>query len=366
MSRRILFIAPHRSGRNPSQRFRFEQYLPFLEANGWDITYSHLLDEKGDQIFYTNGNYLAKAGVALGGMLTRWKDVNRSSAYDIIFIHREAIMLGTTWFERKIANSSAHVIYDFDDAIWVKDVSEANQKLAFLKKPEKTNEILGLSDLVFAGNEYLASHARQYAKDVMVVPTTIDTNYHLPLAEKQDGPVCIGWTGSKTTVKHLEDLIPVLSRIRSKYGDKVCFRIIADKEREFPELGCSSIAWNASKEIEQLQAIDIGVMPLPDDQWAKGKCGFKALQYLSVGAAAVVSPVGVNTKVVKDGVHGFHASNEAEWESALSKLIEEPGTRKKMSITGREWIISDWSVEAWKSTYLRVFESLALPKRLQL
>lgn len=316
-----------------------------------------MLDAKGDKILYTPGKILSKASVALEGVVKRWKDVRRAADYDVVFVHREAIMLGTTWFEKQMA-SSASLVFDFDDAIWVKDMSQANARLAFLKRPEKTQELLAMSDLVFAGNDYLADYARQFNSAVKVVPTTIDTSYHLPDPGKKATPVCIGWTGSSTTFKHLEPLFPVLQRIKAQFESQVTFRIIASKVMYIPELDTNTFAWNATDEIAQLQPVDIGLMPLPDDDWARGKCGFKALQYLAVGAPAIVSPVGVNTKVVSDGVEGYHAVTDSEWESAISRLITENGTRQRMGQEGRKKIEAHWSVNAWRKVYLESFESL--------
>jgi glycosyltransferase involved in cell wall biosynthesis len=359
-TKKILFLVAHRPGRSPGQRFRFEQYLSWLEQNGFKYHISYLLNENDDQVFYARGQYLQKSRLLIKSLWHRFKDLHNLSQYDMVFLYREAHMLGTIWFEQKIKSSGVKMILDFDDSIWLKDVSEGNRRLAFLKRPEKTARIVELCDAVIVGNGYLADYARQFNPHVFVIPTTIDTDYYVPSNNPVNGreQICIGWTGSSTTLKHFSLAVPILRRLREKYGGRLTFRLISDEPYTGELAGLENIKWNKETEIKDLDAIDIGIMPLPDDDWAKGKCGFKGLQYMALAKPAVLSPVGVNTEIIRHGHNGYLADAPEEWESILSALIEDPVLRKTMGEEGRKTIVERFSYHSQKEKYIKIYQDL--------
>lgn len=357
--KKILFVAPHRPDRCPSQRFRYEQYLDHLEANGFTYEHSFLISEKDDGEFYKPGNYIFKFRFLIRSFLHRLRDVRRAGQYDVIFIQRESFMTGWGFFEKRFYRSGAKVLYDYDDAIWLNDVSEGNKNLAWMKNPKKTAMFIQYAHLVFAGNQYLKDYALQYNDAVEIIPTTIDLNYHKPIAvEKPEGQLCIGWTGTQTTLKHFESALPVLKKIKAKYGDRISFKVIVDVPFEVPELNLVAQRWRKDTEIEDLCEIDIGIMPLPDDEWARGKCGFKGLQYMALQVPTVMSPVGVNTSIIDHGKNGFLANDESEWEQQLEALIESAALREKVGVAARETIRKRYSVEANKDHYVRFLNKL--------
>ena len=156
MSKRILFIAQHRPKRSPSQRFRFEQYLTFLEKAGYRCDFSYLINEKDDKVFYKPGNLISKLKILLKSYYKRLEDIATLSPDTIVFVQREAFMTGSVFFEKNVKKAGAKLIFDFDDSIWLQNVSDANRYLKFLKNPGKTRKIIDLADRVVAGNQYLA------------------------------------------------------------------------------------------------------------------------------------------------------------------------------------------------------------------
>ncbi len=357
----ILFIANHRLDRSPNQRFRFEQYLNYFTEKGIKWKLSNIISEADDKVIYKPGKYFGKAIVMLKSLFRRWKDVREADKYDIIFVCREAHMLGTDYFERQFAKSKAKVIFDLDDAIWLADISEANRSLAFLKNPDKTNAIFRYADMVFAGNEYLANQARKFNKNVKIVPTTIDTDtYHQPAAVKKQFPdkICIGWTGSMSTVKHFEHALPMLEKLYEQYEDKIYFKLINERVVSYPSIGLTTTKWEKEKEVEQLNELDIGIMPLPDDDWSRGKCGFKGLQYMSLGIPAVMSPVGVNMEIISDGENGYLAATDEEWLDKLGKLIVSETLRKDLGEKGRQTIINSYSKRSQQDRYIAFFQEV--------
>ncbi|PLX04778.1 MAG: glycosyl transferase family 1, partial [Marinilabiliales bacterium] len=356
--RHILYIAHHRLKRSPGQRFRFELFINFLQKNGYKIKHSFLLSEKDDRIFYSKGNYLGKASILLKSFFKRWKSVNQAHKFDAVIVYREAYMLGTLLFEKILKRKNKNVIYDFDDAIWIRDVSEGNVAVKWLKTPSKTANIITMSRFVLAGNQYLADYARKLNKNTIVFPTVIDTNYHTPSTNHEKSSICIGWTGSSTTLKHFFIAIPVLKKIKDKYGSKVRFKVIVDADYKNEELEIVSCKWNIDTEIKDLQDIDIGIMPLPDDDWSKGKCGFKGLQYMALEIPAIMSPVGVNTELIKDGENGYLANNQDEWFSKISTLIDSKEKRVQMGKKGKILVEEKYSLKAHQNNLLKIINSL--------
>jgi glycosyltransferase involved in cell wall biosynthesis len=355
---RILFVAAHRPNRSPSQRFRFEQYLTALEENGFKCDFSWLVDEHDDEFLYRSGHYMRKFLFLRKSYKIRRKNVAEIGNYNIVFVQREALMFRSLRFE-KLFSRKSKFIFDFDDAIWLMDVSRGNRHWRWLKNPAKTRHIIKHAHLVFAGNKFLSAYAKSFNKNVTIVPTTIDTQYHKRkhfINNKER--VCIGWTGSITTIKHLREAESFLASLKLKYGEKIYFKVIGSDSYQSEALEVKGIKWNIESEIEDLEEIDIGIMPLPDNEWAKGKCGFKGLQYMALEIPTVMSPVGVNTEIIQDGVNGFLASSEEEWVEKISLLVESPELRERLGKKGRTTVVEKYSVDAWKDTYVKYFNDL--------
>jgi glycosyltransferase involved in cell wall biosynthesis len=358
--KKILICTLHRPGRSPSQRFRFEQYLDFLRENGFSYEFSYLLSPEDDETFYSPGNYLSKCRIVLKSAWQRLKEIRKASAYDIIFVQREAFMLGTSFFERKFGQSKAKFIFDFDDAIWLQNVSAANKKFQWLKNPEKTAEITSVADLILVGNQYLEDYAKKFNANAEIVPTTIDTKEYDPTGYKreQDGTVCIGWSGSITTIQHFKWAKPFLKKIKDKYGDSVTFKVIGDENYGDEELGVKALPWRREDEIREISSFDIGIMPLPDDEWARGKCGLKGLQYMALNVPTIMSPVGINNDIIQDNENGYLADEESEWLDKLTRLIESPELRNTIGKAGRQTVIDHYSFTSLKHRYLTLFNNL--------
>ena len=356
--KKILFIAAHRKDRAPGQRFRFEQYFDYLNANGYTCDLSFIINENDDKVLYSKGKYFDKVMIALKSAVIRLKDVLRRNDYDIIFVFREGFLTGTVLFEELLSKSKAKMVFDFDDAIWHFDVSEANKSMGWLKNPGKTARLISFADIIFAGNQYLADYAKHHNDNVVIVPTTIDTDEYVatPFVDKKQ--ICIGWSGSVTTIKHFEMAIPFLKILKAKYGERIKIKVIGDKSYSNHELNISGIGWRRETEIKELSEIDIGIMPLPNDEWAKGKCGLKGLQYMALNIATIMSPVGVNTDIIQDGTNGFLADVSEEWVDKISRLIDDSNLRRTLANNGRTTVLEKYSVKANAPLYLKYFNEL--------
>ncbi|HJS54773.1 MAG TPA: glycosyltransferase family 4 protein [Chitinophagaceae bacterium] len=355
--KKVLFVSLHRPDRSPSQRFRFEQYLDYLNENGYQCNFSWLLNAAEDKYFYSRGMVFRKAFIVLGSIWKRLKEISSASKYDIVFVQREAFMLGTSFFERWFAKRSK-LIFDFDDSIWLQNVSAANKMFSFFKNADKTKNIISKANLVFAGNNYLADYAKQFNQHVVIIPTTIDTDLYKPIDQTEKDRICIGWSGSVTTIEHMETKMNALKAIKNIYGDRVYFKIVGDGNYSSKELQTKGLPWKKESELQDMAEFDIGIMPLPDTEWAKGKCGLKGLQYMALGVPTIMSPVGVNSEIIQDGENGFLADSDEEWVNKLSLLIESFELRKKFGNAGRKTVEEKYSIHANSKLYLRYFDQL--------
>ena len=365
---RILFVVPYPPGQAPSQRFRFEQYLDLLEQNGHSYTFAPFLDAATWAILYKPGQTAAKIKGVLAGLGRRLLLFGDLGQYDFVFVHREAAPMGPPvleWLMAKVWNK--RIIYDFDDAIWLRDDLASGPTLfGRLKWTQKVGSICRWAHRVSCGNDYLASYARGFNPRpgaVVVNPTTLDTNHlHNRLRDQTVQPgetIVVGWTGTHSTLPYLDKLWPIFRQLEAEEGlPPFELRVIANQQ-PLPDPGLRSlrfVPWRKATEIDDLLGFHFGLMPLEDDPWAKGKCAFKALQYMALGMPALVSPVGMNTEVVESGVNGFVCNSPSEWHAAIRRLLTDADLRARQGAAARRTIVARYSVVSNEANFLGLFQ----------
>ncbi len=355
MPKRIIFLTPYPNGKAPSQRFRFEQYFNTLKKHNFEIVTRSFLSDKTWKIIYTNSSFLLKSLGIIGAFFRRFILLFSLWKYDYVFIHREASMIGPPIFEWIIAKIlRKKYIYDFDDAIWLPNFSQQNAKFQKLKFYGKVNHIIKWADQVTVGNDFLKEFALQFNDNVTIIPTTIDLEYvHTIECNQNSLPINIGWTGTHTTLSYVKELIPIIKELELKYD--FTFTIISNQPPDFKFNSLRFVQWNKSTEIEDLSKIQIGVMPLTDNDWAKGKCGFKALQYMALKIPSIISPVGVNKTIVNNGKNGYLCSSSSEWKKRLEELICSKELRIQIGEKGQLTVKEHFSVEAQSDNYIKLF-----------
>ncbi len=343
-------------------RFRIAQYIPYLREAGFDVTISSFYTPEFFRLVYKPGNYVRKALSFLRLAVRRFRELNDLDAYDLVFLYREAIPLGPPLIERAIARRGKPIVLDFDDAIYMSNVSEANRAIAFLKNPGRVAEVIGKSTRVVVGNEFLAGYARQHSDQVTVIPTAVDTSRFVPRSEPapQGHELVVGWIGSPTTFPYLQDLAGVLAQVAGQHR----FRLKvsgAGQPVQFPGVTVDEVPWSLANEVTLFNTCDIGVYPLKDDEWSKGKCGFKAIQCMACGVPVVAAAVGVNREIITDGVDSFLASTPAEWTEKLGRLLSDPELRARMAAAGRRTIEERYSLQVTAPRLARILrEALAV------
>lgn len=350
----IVFITPYPFDSAGSQRFRFEQYYSFLRAQEIDFQSIPFWEKSAWNILYKPGNQLRKSYYLLKGLLRRLILLLIMNKYDYAFVHREFFPVGPNWMLKLLAKKKVKIIYDFDDAIWLPNFAQSNKRFAFLKNYNQVPSLCKMAYKCSVGNKYLKDFAHKFNSNVVINPTTIDTeNHHQGIIEYPKDKISFGWTGTHSTMKYLSDLLPIMDKLIDTYSFEML--VISDKPPEFKRDYVKYLPWNKKTEIEDLKRFHVGVMPLNDDQWSRGKCGFKALQYMSVGMPALVSPVGVNIEIVDEGVSGFICNKDIDWEEAMISFLESPEKVEAMGKAAREKIINNYSVISNRTNFLNLF-----------
>ena len=353
---KVLAWVPQEEDTSPGQRFRIEQWAPHLAREGIEITYAPFADEALAARLKRPGHVTAKAGGVLRAVAARVASAWRASEFDAAYVFREGALLGPAIAERILARSGVPYVFDFDDAVWVRYVSPANSYLSYLRFPGKTATLCRLARHVIAGNAYLRDYALRHNAAVTVVPTTIDTERYRPLPARPPGRLVIGWTGSYSTEQYLALVRPVLERLRARYD----FKVVVVGGGSFAAAGVEveHRPWCAATEVEDLADFDIGLMPLPDAEWERGKCGLKALQYMALGVPVVLSPVGANVEIVEHGKNGFLAADPAQWEELLSRLLDDVALRRALGEAGRMTVEARYSALVQAPRVAAIFKGI--------
>ncbi len=355
--KKIAIICPYPYDIAPGQRFRFEQYLDYLQAQGIEVLLFPFLDKQTNNILYQSGKTSQKILGVLKGVGKRFLLLFQLYQFDYLLVHREAMLIGPPiweWIACRLLGKK--MILDFDDAIWIDKTANNSKLIGKLRNPAKTADLCKWAYKVSCGNEFLANYAKQFNQQVIHLPTTIDTeNYHNKIKQHQaNKKIIIGWTGTITTMLYLDIIYPVVAKLAQKYPIEL--RIIANRAPQNKASFIKFVPWNKNSEITDLLAFDIGIMPMMNTEWEKGKCGFKALQYMALGIPAVVSPSGVNGKIVVAEENGLWATSPEEWYTQLERLIQEVSLRKKLGEAGRQTVIEKYSVLAQRSAYFKLFQ----------
>lgn len=357
---RVLFWVPYPT-EGASNRYRIGQYLPYLENN--DIRYSlhPFWRSSVFNVLYKNGFHFKKFLFFVLGTFSRIFDILLMDRYDIVFIHREAFPIGGAFFETIVKFLNKPIIFDFDDAIFLPSISRPNSFIERFKNFNKVRQIIKKSNHVIVGNDYLRDFTMRYNNSVTVIPTVIDINKYQPGykndIDKNRDKIIIGWIGSPTTLDFLASMRNVFIVVSNKFTN-VGFKIVGGyfNINNLPNL--TSKPWKIEEELEDLRSFDIGIMPMPNNEWTKGKCAFKAILYMSMAIPCVCSAVGVNRQIIIDGENGFLADKEDEWIEKLFRLIKDAQLRKKIGEAGRKTVEVKYSLKVNAPKFLQILEKI--------
>lgn len=357
----ILFI-PTGDRRAPATRYRICQYLPFLEKEGIEYKiYSIISDNMTIQMIKSPMfNKLEKIiyyiRIVIEKFIRTWKIILLAGDFDLVFLQRATFPIG---LERFLRLKNKNIIFDIDDSIYMPDRKEKGI-LGWIKKLMKKREvesILRVSKCVIVENSHIKNFVQQYCKKVYLITGPIDSVRNYPREYKHDSnKITIGWIGSPSTTIYLRMLDEVLKQLSKKCKIKV--RLIGASFYSMDGVEVEMVNWSEETEVSELHKFDIGVMPMPDNEWTRGKVGCKMLQYMANGIPAVVSFTSTNAEIIEDGKNGFLARSEGEWIEKLSLLIENPNLREKIGLAGRKTVEERFSVEVNTPKYLEILKRI--------
>ena len=339
---KVLLLTRY-GGLGASSRVRFMQYFPLLKAADIEVTafpffsdvYVRGLQQGQRSLFEVCRAYVQR----LAGML-------KAEKYDLLWIEKEVFPWLPAWFESLLLSRQAPYVLDYDDAVF-HYYDQHRSAVVRSVLGGKHRELMRGAALVVAGNDYLASYARDAgAAKVEIVPTVVDLQRY-PLARLRSTPdlaeiPCVGWIGQRATADFLRPLAPLFEQLRKQGKGRLTAIGIDAQQLGLP---MASVPWSEDTEVASLQALDIGIMPLRDEPFERGKCGYKLIQYMACGLPVVASPVGVNRQIVEHGVNGFLAETPREWEAALESLLADPLLRQRMGAAGREKVERSYSIQ---------------------
>jgi glycosyltransferase involved in cell wall biosynthesis len=324
---RIFFLIVDREG--PSTRYRVLQYLPFLEREG--------------------------IGFRIEEIPRKWwlrrSIFGLASDFDVTFLQKRLFGWTDLQLLRRFAK---RLVYDFDDAVMYRSFPNPPDSRTRAKRFSNT---VRASDLVIAGNEYLLKEAMKFNPSSIIIPTVVDEERYIPKKIWNKGKVTLGWIGTESTLIYLKKLTPVFKILSSRIKD-IELKIVCNQFPDIPEIKVIKKKWKYEEEIEDLHSFDIGLMPLDDDPWSRGKCGFKLLQYMACGIPCVCSPVGVNREIVKHGKSGFWAVDIEAWVLHISMLINDPSLRRRMGEEARKFVLDNYSLKRYGMQWIQAIKGV--------
>lgn len=355
--KKVLFLTPYPPHCAPSQRLKFEQYYPFFEEQGVRVVVSPFVNKALWRILYRKGHWLRKITLTSWGILRRLLDFIRAGRFDAVYLHLWAIPMGPPWFEEGLARRRLPLVYDIDDLVYLPQASQANLFMRRFRKENQIARIMRVAQQVIVCTEYLRHFALRYNLHTIKISSTINTELYQPRSHHgQPQRITIGWSGSLSTSRYLHLLDSVLRELSRRF--EIRLLVIGDSEFRMEGVKVEARPWKFERETADLGEMDIGLYPLPNEEWVLGKSGLKALQYMGMGVPVVASAIGAAREFIRDGDNGFLAGSWEEWIDRLSRLIGDPSLRQRMGLAGRATVEASFSVKVTAPVYLKVIRSL--------
>jgi len=357
--KKILILCPFPEGVAAAQRLKYEQYLNNWRENGFEVTVSSFMNQEMWDVVYTKGNTLKKIYGILLGYKRRVYDLFRISNFDIVYVLMWVTPLGTSLFERLTRTFSKKLIFDIEDNVFMEKANDINPLAKILKSSDKTLFLIKKADHVITSSPFLNDYSIKLneKKACTYVSSSVDTDRFIPVNRyNNDKKVVIGWTGTFSSKVYLDLLKNTFIELAKRCDFKLI--VIGNFDYELPGIDLEVIKWTSKNEAYDLQKIDIGIYPLPQDEWVFGKSGLKAIQYMAFGLPTVATNIGTTPLIINHHQNGWLVKSDEEWLEALVTLIKNPDLRKKLGEGARDTILKNYSKNVIGFNYLRILTNL--------
>ena len=352
---KVLALVPNQKGYVAGQRGSIELWETILKPEGIELDYAPFESETLRRILHQSGNHLKKAFEMVRSYAHRINLLKNLDDYDAVFVYREAALLGPAFLE-KMAARKKPIIYQLDDPLFMPYKSPSNGYLSYLKFFGKIKEIIRISKVVMVNSTHIRDYAAQFNKNIWQVPSIVDTKQFVYQPFPENPPrVCIGWSGSPTTLKNIKLVEKPLQKISRENLAEIHF--IGGTDFDLKDVNYTAQKWNGEREVEDLRKMQIGLVPLPENSWNKYKFIMKTAQYMALGIVPVGTPMASNPEVIRHGENGFLAATDDEWFEYLTILINDSALRNKMSVKSAEDARAKYSLEANAPKVIEAFRA---------
>ena len=350
---KVLLLSRY-SNLGASSRIRSFQYIPYLDKNGIRVDISPLFCDKYIRNFYEFGT--KPIALAMKAYIRRLISLTRIKRYDLLWIEKELFPMLPAWGEQILAALKIPYVVDYDDAIFHNyDLNKSILVRAFLKN--KIDSVMRNAAVVIVGNDYLAERAfKSGAKRVEYLPSVVDLEKYTCKGKFNTDVFKIGWIGSPSTSKYLNLIHNAVKKFCSENNARLI--LVGAGKVDLPGVPVEVREWREDTEVENIQDFDVGIMPLIDEPWERGKCGYKLIQYMACGKPVVASPVGVNKEIITDGVNGFKATTNEEWYKALNRLYKDISLRKAVGLAARKTVEEKYSLQVTAPKLIKIIQDL--------
>ncbi len=353
--KRVLVLTPYLYDTAPGPRSSIELWEGALRSAGISFEYAPFEDLPLHEVIYEPGRLARKASLLTRAYGRRFETMRHIREYDGVLVYREAALVGPELFERWVHRLGVPIIYQLDDPLYVPYRSPSNGYLSYLKFFGKVGRIARMSALTIVNSRQHLEYVSRYTSKVALIPILVDGDRYSPRVPAPTERVVVGWSGSPTTAQNLELIRGPLGVLGSR--PEIELRFIGGRDYDLGEVTYTDVPWSSETEVHELSRLDVGLLPVPENDWTRRKFFMKLIQYMGLGIPPVCTPIGANTEVVQEGVNGLFATGDRQWETAVLSLVTNPELRAELGARAADTAHSRYTIQARGDEIVDAFRS---------
>lgn len=355
--KKMLVICPYPEDVAPSQRLKFEQYYNYFRQQGWLVETAPFISKTFWKVIYKKGHFFSKAFHTILSYLRRVNTLFTLGHYDLVYIHLWVTPFGPPFFEWLYRKAAKRIVYDIDDLVYLKRSNKAHPFISLIKGRKKPIYLMQHAEHVITCTPYLDEFVRQYNPNTTDISSTINTDKYRPKTNYEiKKKFVIGWSGSHSTSKYLYLLSDILRELAEEIDYKLM--VMGDTTFSLSNVEVETLPWKEEYEVSTILNFDVGLYPLPNEEWVLGKSGLKALQYMALGVPTIATAIGTIHRIIENGKNGFLVHSPSEWKDLILQLKNSQVLRKEVGIAAAETVSKRYSIKANRDVYLSVLNNV--------